>query len=194
MQALVQTQDLYRALEALPEGITGQIINGELIASPRPALDHARTASVLGMDLGGAFERGRGGPGGWWILDEPELHFGNDVLVPDLAGWRRSRLPQPPRGPHLSIAPNWLCEVLSPSTAGVDRVRKLPIYARQKVAHVWLIDPVARTLEVFRGEDPGWRLIGSHGEMERIRAEPFEELELELGALWLPEMTATPGT
>lgn len=187
MKASARKPASYRDLEALPEGMTGQLIAGELIASPRPALAHARAASVLGMDIGGPFERGRGGPGGWWILDEPELHFGEEVVVPDLAGWRRERLPAPPAGPYTSIAPDWICEVTSPSTAGIDRVRKLPIYARESVRHVWIVDPVGRSLEVFRLEAGTWILASSHAGDDRVRAEPFQAVELELSALWLAE-------
>lgn len=177
----------YADLEALPENMVGQIVDGELWASPRPASDHALVASVLDGDLSGPFQRGRGGPGGWWILFEPELHFGKHVLVPDLAGWRRTRMPALPRAPFFTLAPDWICEVLSPSTAGLDRVKKLAIYAREGVTHAWLIDPQAKTLEVFRREGPTWLLLSAHAGDERVRAEPFDAIELELCALWLPE-------
>src|SRR5689334_25190870 len=127
------------------------MFDGELYASPRPAYPHARAAVVLVGKLGGAFDFGDG-PGGWWIYSEPELHFGDDVLVPDLAGWRRERMPRVPRTPAFTLAPDWLCEVLSPSTARLDRAAKLPVYAREGVKHVWLVDPEARMLEVFRLE------------------------------------------
>ena len=179
----------YADLEKLPPEVVGQIIDGELIVSPRPAISHAQVSSLLGAELIGPFGRGRGGPGGWWILDEPELHFGPQVLVPDLAGWRKERLPALPDTAFMTLAPDWVCEVLSPSTASVDRVRKLHIYAREQVRHVWLIDPVERSLEVFRLDPPGWRLAGSYEGKDRARAEPFDLLALELGDLWLPEET-----
>src|SRR5512140_838478 len=113
----------YEELLALPDTVIGQIVDGELVASPRPASPHTRASSILGNELTGPFDRGRGGPGGWWILDEPEIHLGRDVLVPDLAGWRRSRLPQLKAEPFFTVAPDWVCEVLSPGTRGVDRVR-----------------------------------------------------------------------
>ena len=180
----------YEDLVALPANMVGQIIAGELIAHPRPANDHAVTSSTLGSDIHSAFQRGRGGPGGWWILDEPELHFGKDVLVPDLAGWRHSRLPVVPREPYFTLAPDWVCEVLSPSTAGLDRVRKKHIYAREGVDFVWLVDPVGRTLEVFQLRDKQWVEQGSWSGDDRVRAPPFEAIELELGALWLPDAPA----
>jgi Uma2 family endonuclease len=136
------------------------------------------------MDLGSPFHRGRGGPGGWIILDEPELHLGADVLVPDLAGWRRERLPEVPDAAFFELAPDWACEVLSPSTSLLDRRRKLPIYAREGVAHVWLVDPKARSVEVFRLSEGSYLYVAVHGEDERVRLEPFAAVELELSALW----------
>ncbi len=117
----------------------------------------------------------------------PELHFGKDVLVPDLAGWRHSRLPVVPREPYFTLAPDWVCEVLSPSTAGLDRVRKKHIYAREGVEFVWLVDPVGRTLEAFQLRDKHWVEQGSWSGDDRVRAPPFDAIELELGALWLPD-------
>ncbi|NOJ56448.1 MULTISPECIES: Uma2 family endonuclease [Myxococcus] len=180
----------YEDLVALPEHQVGQIIDGELIAQPRPTSRHARATTRLGGELYGPFERGRGGPGGWYFLDEPELHFGADVLVPDLAGWRRDRMPEVPDTPYFTLSPDWVCEVLSPSTAAVDRSSKRRIYAREGVGHVWLVDPQARTLEVFRLSGGRWLELGTWSDDERVRAEPFEAVELELGVLWLPEANA----
>ena len=174
----------YADLEALPEHVVGELIAGELHVSPRPAAPHTVAASRLGGGLSGPFDEGRGGPGGWIILDEPELHFGEDVLVPDLAGWRRERMPRPPRTAAFTLAPDWVCEVLSPSTAALDRGIKLPVYARESVRHVWLMDPDARTLEVFRLEGTRYVLLITHTGLARIRAEPFESLELDLSFLW----------
>lgn len=180
----------YEDLVALPENLIGQIIAGELIALPRPANDHATASSALGGELYGPFQRGRGGPGGWWIVDEPELHLGKDVLVPDLAAWRRTHLPVVPRKPFFTLAPDWVCEVLSPSSVGIDRVRKKHIYAREGVEFVWLLDPVGRTLEAFQLQAGRWLELGSWGDDDRVRVAPFDAIELELSALWLPEEPA----
>jgi Uma2 family endonuclease len=180
----------YEDLVALPAHQLGQIVAGELIASPRPGNEHAVASSALGGELFGPFQRGRGGPGGWWLIFEPELHLGKDVLVPDLAGWRQARLPTVPRQPFFVLAPDWVCEVLSPSTAGLDRVRKKHVYAREGVQYVWLIDPAGRTLEVFQLRDGHWIQQGAWSDNERVRAPPFEAIELELAALWLPDPPA----
>ena len=174
----------YDDLTKLPDNLVAEIVNGELHASPRPASPHTRASSSLGVRLGGPFDHGIGGPGGWWILDEPELHFERDILVPDLAGWRRTRMPQAPRTAHVSLAPDWVCEVLSPSTMQLDRARKLGIYAREGVPHAWLVDPLARTLEALRLEGGRWLLLGTHVGDEVVRVEPFVEIELELQLLW----------
>ncbi|KFE62960.1 Uma2 family endonuclease [Hyalangium minutum] len=174
----------YADLEALPENVMGELINGELHVSPRPATPHTVAASRVGAKLVVAFDEGSRGPGGWIILFKPEPHFGEDVLVSELAGWRRERLSRPPRTAALTLAPDWVCEVLSPSTSALDRGLKLPLYARQGVRHVWLMDPEARTLEVFRLEGTRYVLLVTHTGLARVRAEPFEALELDLAYLW----------
>jgi len=174
----------YRDIEALPANMVGEIIRGVLYANPRPAAAHARAATTIGEELGPPFNRGKGGPGGWIILFEPELHFGDDVVVPDHAGWRRERMPELPHTAYFTLAPDWICEVASPSTAGLDRGEKMPLYAREKVAHVWIVDPIAKTLDVFRLDGETYRLVGTHSGDVRVRVEPFEAIELELGALW----------
>jgi Uma2 family endonuclease len=133
------------------------------------------------------FHFGRGGPGGWIVLFEPELHFGRNVLVPDLAGWRRSRLPHVPDAPYLSLAPDWVCEVSSPSTAMLDRAKKLQIYARAKVGYAWIIDPAARLLEVLQLEAGRWVIAAAHAGAKVVRAAPFSEVPLDLGLLWTGE-------
>jgi Uma2 family endonuclease len=163
----------------------GEIIDGELYAQPRPALRYSRAASALGEELGPPFNRARGGPGGWIILDEPEIHFGADVLVPDLGGWRRERMPELPDVAWVEVAPNWVCEVLSPKTGLLDRRRKLPIYARERVDHVWLIDPAIESLEVLRLDGESYRLVRTYGQNELVRGEPFDAIELDLAALWM---------
>lgn len=175
----------YADLEALPPNMVGEIVRGVLYANPRPATLHARASSRLGGELSGPFDRGRGGPGGWILLDEPELHFGDDVVVPDLAGWRRARMPELPQTSFLTLAPDWLCEVLSPSTAKLDRTDKLPLYASVSVTNFWLVDPIAKTLEVLRLDGATYRIVASFGgDDAKVRAEPFDVFELELGALW----------
>jgi Uma2 family endonuclease len=177
----------YEDLLRLPENMVGEIIDGELVATPRPAARHSLAASMLGGDLTVSFGRnpkGGGGPGGWWILDEPELHFGKDVLVPDLAGWRRERMPKVPDTTAIELAPDWVCEVVSPSTARIDRTRKMRVFKRVKVGHLWLLDPIARTLEVFRLESKGWLRVSDHDGNEPVRAEPFEAVQLDPSQWW----------
>jgi Putative restriction endonuclease len=174
----------YDDLFALPTGLTGQIVFGMLHAHPRPALDHANAASALGAGLDGPFRRSKGGPGGWIILDKPEIHVASDIVVPDLAGWRKARVAELPRTSFVTIAPDWVCEVLSPSTAAFDRGDKLNIYARDLIAHVWFIDPVARSLEVLALDGPTYRVHDVLSGNKLIRAIPFDAAELDLGALW----------
>ncbi len=175
----------YDDLSQVPDHLVGEIIDGELVTSPRPAARHAMATSALGVDLGGAFGRaGGGGPGGWVILDEPEVHVVGQVLVPDLAGWRRARMPEVPDVAFFELAPDWVCEVPSPATAAVDRTRKTHHYARANVQHLWFVDPGPQTLEVFRLDGEGWRLAMTAAGNVRIRAEPFDVLELDLAGLW----------
>lgn len=178
----------YADIAALPEHVVGEILAGELVVSPRPAPPHARAASVLGALLTAPFDLGLGGPGGWWIVDEPELSLGVDPLfdpvVPDLAGWRRETLPSLPLTPQFRAVPDWACEVASPHTQRHDRVLKLPFYARAGVSHAWIVDPLAQTLEVFRLIDGLWQVAGAFGGTAVARAEPFDAVELTLARLW----------
>ena len=176
---------VYDDLYHIPENMIGEIIDGDLIATPRPAARHTYASSVLGHEVGPPYQLGRGGPGGWIILDKTEILLGENILVPDFAGWRRERFPRLPQENWIAIVPDWICEVLSPGTARLDRVRKMPIYARYEVPHLWLIDPLARTLEVFRLEFGRWAMLGAFAEDDRVRAEPFQEIEIELGNLWI---------
>jgi Uma2 family endonuclease len=175
---------VYADLERVPDTMVAEIVDGELFASPRPRPRHSLAASVLGAELNGPFQQGRGGPGGWWILDEPELHFGEDVLVPDIAGWRRERLPEMPDEAYFAIAPDWISEVLSPHNERHDRVRKMPVYARAGVAHAWLVDPLERTVEVLRLHAGQWEAVRTYRDAEGSRAEPFTAVEIDLLALW----------
>jgi Uma2 family endonuclease len=169
-----------------PAHMVAEIIGGELRLHSRPAKPHAAAATALGEELGPPFKRGRGGPGGWIILDEPELHLSAEILVPDLAGWRRSRMEALVADlPYFTMAPDWVAEVLSPRTEKYDRTDKLPIYADAQVPWVWLIDPLQKTLEILRlGKDGLWILHGTHRDDARVRAEPFEAIELDLSVLW----------
>ncbi len=176
----------YEDLRAAPSHLIAELIHGTLVTQPRPAAPHALAASVLSVELGGPFHRGKGGgPGGWVILYEPELHLrGGHVLVPDLAGWRRDRMPEVPTTAAFELAPDWVCEVLSASTEATDRADKMPLYALEKVRHLWLVDPLTRTLETYRLEGERWMLLATWRDDARVRAEPFDAIELELGALW----------
>lgn len=174
----------YEDLFDLPENLVGEIIGGRLITHPRPAPRHARAHSSLGVRLGGPFDLGDGGPGGWWILIEPELHIGGDILVPDLAGWRRERLPRLPETAWFETVPDWVCEVLSPSTRRDDRVEKMPLYARMGVAHAWLVDPDVRTLEAFENQRGRWLLLQTLADAARVAVPPFEAVEWALEVLW----------
>jgi Uma2 family endonuclease len=178
----LKTRATYDDLREVPDNYIAEMFDGELYATPRPALPHAQAITVLAGKLVGPFHRH--GPGGWVILFEPELHFGNDVLVPDLAGWRRSRLPDVPAEPYMTLAPDWICEVLSPSTETLDRNKKLRTYARERVAHAWLLDPLRGTLEVLALDGEGWASLGTHEGLGNVRAAPFDAIEVELGALW----------
>jgi Uma2 family endonuclease len=174
----------YDDLLKVPDTQVAEIVDGELHANPRPRPRHAVAGVEIGGILHGPYSHGRGGPGGWWILYEPELHLGRDVLVPDWAGWRRDRMPHVPETAFFPLAPEWICEITSPSTASLDRVKKLAAYAREGVGHAWVIDPDARTLEVLRLENGRWTILGVHAGNEIIRAEPFAEIDLELASLW----------
>ena len=174
----------YEDLVKLPDHLVAEIVDGELHASPRPAPRHAVAYGRVGAIILQAFDVGRSGPGGWLILLEPELHLREDVLVPDIAGWRRNRLPTIPDTAYFSLAPDWICEILSPSTAALDRTKKLAIYAREGVTHAWLVDPIARTLEVLRLEGNKWAAVTTHTGDGTVRVEPFDAIEFALGELW----------
>ncbi len=174
----------YEDLETVPPNKVGEIVDGELYVSPRPASPHGRATSRLGMILGGPFDLGQGGPGGWLIINEPELHLGSDALVPDLAGWRRERMPAMPRIAAFDLVPDWVCEVLSPSTAVLDREKKMKAYAREGVRHLWLVDPLQQSLEVYRLEGRRWSRQGLWNGADTVQAEPFEVFALKLAALW----------
>ena len=193
MQARRQTQtrpSLYEQLDAVPEGLTGEILNGQIHTQPRSSLEHGYTETSLAAELVGPFQKGRGGgPGGWLMLVEPELHFIRDteVDVPDLAGWRRERLPHLPKAQHRAlVVPDWVCEILSPSTQSKDRNVKMPIYAQYGVAHAWLIDPVAHTLEAYALEAGAWVKMGRFAGAAQVLVPPFAAVVINLDDLWAP--------
>jgi Uma2 family endonuclease len=175
----------YEDLLALPQNVVGEILAGELHTHPRPAPAHARASSALGIKVGSPFDQGDDGPGGWWILDEPELHLRGDILVPDLAGWRRERMPNLPKAAFFELAPDWVCEVLSPATARTDRILKLPRYAAASTSHCWLIDPDIRTLEAYANQDGHWLLLGTWGGQDRAAIDPFAAVSINLSGLWV---------
>lgn len=180
----MKTSATYEDLIRLPDNLIGELIDGELYASPRPSGPHGLFASTLGMLIGTRYHLGINGPGGWWILDEPELHLGPDIAVPDLGGWRRERMATIPKGHKFTITPDWVCETLSPSNAVDDRRKKLPLYARHGVPYVWIADPFHRTIEVLQLLDGRWTLLGVYDETDAFAAEPFPLAEIDLPLIW----------
>ena len=181
---LVRRPATYDDLLKVPDHLVAEILDGALYTSPRPAPRHAEASSGLAGALRGPFDRGRGGPGGWRILFEPELHLAADIVVPDLAGWRRERMPALPEEAYFQLAPDWICKIVSPSDAAMDRIKKLTIYARERISHAWLVDPLARTLEVLRLDQGHWTIVTTGGALDVMRAEPFAEMDLDLSLLW----------
>jgi Uma2 family endonuclease len=175
----------YADLYGIPENMIGEIIDGELHATPRPSRRHTFAASLLGNKLIPPYYYGSGGPGGWIIIIEPEIGLGEDILVPDLAGWKKERFPVEEPHNWISAAPDWACEIVSPGTRRLDKIKKMPAYARHGVRYFWLIDPLDKTLDVFRLQSGKWLLLDAFSENDKFRAEPFEEIEIELGDLWL---------
>jgi Uma2 family endonuclease len=178
----------YEDLLLVPDTMRAEIVGGELVVSPRPASPHAFAVTGMAVDLLPAFlgPEARHGPGGWWIFREVELHLADDVLVPDFAAWRVARMPTVPNVPAFTLAPDWVCEILEPSSVRHDRISKMRCYAREGVASAWIVDPIARTLESFRLDGGRWTLADSHGGDGTVRVEPFEQAELHLARWWLP--------
>lgn len=174
----------YADLEAVPEHLVAEIIDGELVTHPRPSPRHGATASALGIKLGNPFQFGTDGPGGWIFINEPELHLGPHVIVPDLAGWRRERLPEYPETSYFTLAPDWVCEVLSASTVRRDRTIKSRLYAEAGVSHLWIVDPRQQLLEVFTLVDNHWLLSGAWSSDDKVAAPPFDAISFSLADLW----------
>lgn len=195
MSESAKRQATYEDLYNIPENMTGEIIDGELIVTPQPSPQHSRASSMLGYKIGPYQAGGGGEPGGWIILSEVEIKLAEECrpIVPDLSGWRVERFPKVIDTNWISVPPDWVCEVLSPSTARVDKLKKMPKYAKFEVQYIWLIDPILMTLEVFKLESGRWVLLGVFGEDEKVRIEPFEAVEIDLKSLWLEELTANRG-
>lgn len=167
-----------------PAHMVAELVHGALHLQPRPAARHGFASSLLGGEIVGPFGRGNGGPGGWWIIDEPELHLGENVLVPDLAGWRRERMPEFPDTAFFELAPDWVCEILSPSTRQFDLVEKRDLYGEAGVSDLWFVDPLARTLEAFANNEGSWTLVAALKDDDKVSVRPFDAIEFELSALW----------
>jgi Uma2 family endonuclease len=174
----------YADLEAVPPHLVAEILFGHLVTHPRPSPRHSAASSALGTRLGGRFQFGDGGPGGWVFFDEPELHLGPHVVVPDLAAWRRERLPQMPDTAYIETPPDWVCEVISPSTQAHDKGPKRRIYASYGVRHLWHLDPNAKLLEVFELRDQQWVLLEVFQDRDEVKAAPFAAVPFSLGDLW----------
>ncbi|MGF1527481.1 MAG: Uma2 family endonuclease [Candidatus Competibacterales bacterium] len=174
----------YRDVLDAPPHRVAELVAGRLHLQPRPAMGHALATSRLGIRIGGPFDAGIDGPGGWWIIDEPELHLADDVVVPDIAGWRRERMPAYPDTAATALVPDWACEVLSPSTRQFDLVEKRAVYGREGLGHLWFVDPLARTLEAFVLRHGAWTLVAALKDDDPVRVPPFDAVEFPLSALW----------
>jgi Uma2 family endonuclease len=177
-------QATYADLQAVPPNLVAEILDGELVTHPRPAPPHVTAGGALQIELGGPFQKGRGGPGGWIFLPEPEIHLGPHVVVPDIAGWRRERMPIMPRTAYYETAPDFVCEILSPSTEADDRGRKRRIYAAYDVGYLWHLDPLVRVLEAFVLRDKQWVLFDTFQDGSEVTAPPFDEAPFSLANLW----------
>lgn len=172
---------------AAPEGMEAEVIAGELWTHPRPRPEHGRVQHLLGGAVGFPFDLGRGGPGGWWLINEPDISFGpQDIVNPDVAGWRRERVPEFHRERPIAIRPDWACELLSPSTARRDRHEKSNLYLHYDVSWYWLVDTDARLLQAFEAHEGRWVLLGTWGETDLARIPPFDAVDLIVGDLFPP--------
>lgn len=179
----------YDDLASLPEGARAEVVRGVLLTMPAPLPRHARVQQGLTRYVGGPFDGddGRGGPGGWWILTEVDVQLSaHDIVRPDASGWRRPRLPDPWNERPIEVVPDWVCEVISPTSAAHDRVTKRALYAAHGVPFYWIIDPVERTLEALRLVDGRWVDAGAFDSQATARVPPFDAVELELARLYPP--------
>jgi Uma2 family endonuclease len=183
----------YEDLEALEEGARAEVLGGEIVTAPAPLPRHSKAQRALARFIGGPFDddHGRGGPGGWWILLEVDIRLTpHDIVRPDLAGWRRERLPAPWDVRPIDVPPDWACEVVSPSTHAFDRVHKRRLYAEADIATFWIVDPVERILEAYELREGRWTEAGSYGASDTARVPPFGAIELEVGRLFPEEESA----
>lgn len=185
MSDLAEKKATYVDLYNIPENTTGQIVNGELVVTPRPSTRHTLAGIAVSGKLVPPFHFGKDGPGGWVILYEHEIMLGENLLVPDFSGWRKERFPGVPEKNWISVPPDWICEILSPGTARLDRVQKMPIYALHGAKYIWLIDPIMKTLEVFRLDSGKWVFLAAFADKDKVRAEPFDEIEIDLADFWM---------
>jgi Uma2 family endonuclease len=196
MQETLRRKATYADLEAAPPHLVAEILCGRLVTHPRPTGRHARSHFRLGGQLDRWFDDGDEGPGGWYFLTAPELHLGEDICVPELAGWRVERIPPPPAPDPLApvqilLRPDWVCEVLSPPTEKYDRGDKRDIYAREGIGHLWLVDPRIETLEAFALDAGRWQLAGTFSGDAGVRVPPFDAVEIALGRIWPPRREAS---
>ncbi len=183
----------YQDVLDAPPHMVAEVVDGKLYTHPRPAFPHALASSRLGTRINYPFDLGEGGPGGWWILDEPEIHLNEDIVVPDIGGWRRKRMPEPPNAAYTTLAPDWVCEVLSPSTRKLDLGGKQAVYAREGVGYLWFVDPDARSLQAFELSGTKWTLIDTLFDDAPVSLPPFDAISFSLGDLW-PMHTVHKGT
>ncbi len=182
------TRATYQDVLDAPSNMVAEVIDGTLYTNPRPAMPHATASSDLFGIISPAFRYGRGGPGGWWIIFEPELHLGKDIVVPDIAGWRRERMPERPTGAYCTLAPDWVCEALSPSTRKIDLGDKKIVYARAGVSYLWFVDPDERSLEALVLHKGEWMLIDKLFDYATVSLPPFDAISIDLGELWSPNV------
>jgi Uma2 family endonuclease len=172
-------------IDALAPGIKGEIIEGVLYTMPRPRAPHQSMMGAVGTDLLDPFQRGDGGPGGWWIPPEPGIELPNTPeIAPAVAGWRRERLPALSNDEAITVVPDWVCEILSPTTEQHNLTVKKPYYAKVGVAHHWIVDLSMRTVIALRLESGRWREVGVYGDEREARIEPFAAVPLNVASWW----------
>ena len=188
--AKVSEPATYQDVLDAPPHMVAELVDGKLHIQPRPAKRHVWARSVMGIEIGASFGRGMGGSGGWLIIDQPELHLGGDVVVSDIAGWRRETMSEVMEGEYFTQAPDWVCEVLSPLTRQFDQGEKRAVYVREKVRHLWFLDPDAKSLEAFELRNGLWVLLETLVDDAPVLLPPFDAISFPLDALWPETMTS----